>query len=65
RRPMDLGAAAAAVAALSRAAAAHPTVAELEVNPLLVTPGGAYGLDARLVVSPATGGGEGSGGGSP
>lgn len=65
RPPLDLGAAAAAVAALSRAAAAHPAVAELEVNPLLVTPSGAYGLDARLVVSPAAGGGEGGGGGSP
>jgi acyl-CoA synthetase (NDP forming) len=47
--PADLDAAAAAVAALSRVAAAHPEIAELEVNPLLVLPEGAVGLDARVV----------------
>ena len=50
RPPLDLSAAARAVAALSRAAAACPAVAELEVNPLLVLPGGAFGLDARVVL---------------
>jgi acetate---CoA ligase (ADP-forming) len=47
---VDLGAAASAVAALSRVAAAHPEIAELEVNPLLALPGGAVGLDARIVL---------------
>jgi acyl-CoA synthetase (NDP forming) len=49
RPPVDLAAAAAALAALSRVAAAHPELAELEVNPLLATPAGAVALDARFV----------------
>ncbi len=49
RAPLDLTAAAAAVAALSRFAAAHPEIAEVEVNPLLVRSVGAVGLDARIV----------------
>jgi acyl-CoA synthetase (NDP forming) len=49
RPALDVCAAAAALAALSGAAAAHPELAELEVNPLLVTPAGALALDARLV----------------
>jgi acyl-CoA synthetase (NDP forming) len=49
RAPVDLDAAAAAVAALSRIAAAHPELAEVEVNPLLALPDGAVGLDARVV----------------
>jgi hypothetical protein len=49
RPAVDLGAAAAGLAALSRVAAAHPELAELEVNPLLVTPAGAVALDARFV----------------
>jgi acetate---CoA ligase (ADP-forming) len=48
RAPLDVGAAAAALAALSRAAAEHPEIAALEVNPLLVLPDGALALDARL-----------------
>ncbi len=35
---------------LSRVAAAHPEIAEIEINPLLVTPDGAVGLDARIVL---------------
>jgi acetate---CoA ligase (ADP-forming) len=49
RPPLDVPAAARAAAALSRAAAACSGVAELEVNPLLVLPEGAIGLDARVV----------------
>jgi acyl-CoA synthetase (NDP forming) len=50
RAASDLGAAAAAVAALSRVAAEHPEIAEIEVNPLLALPDGALGLDARIVM---------------
>ena len=50
RPAVDIGAAASAVAALSRVAAERPEIAEIEVNPLLVTPGGALGLDARIVL---------------
>ena len=48
RPPLDAAAAAAALAALSRVAAEHPEIAAIEVNPLLVLPDGALGLDARL-----------------
>ena len=48
RPPLDVGAAAAALAALSRVAAEHPEIAAIEVNPLLVLPDGALGLDARV-----------------
>jgi succinyl-CoA synthetase beta subunit len=50
RSPLDVGAAAAALAALSRIAATHPELAELEINPLLVLPAGALALDARAVL---------------
>jgi acetate---CoA ligase (ADP-forming) len=49
RPPVDLGAAAEAVAAVSRVAAEHPELAELEVNPLLALPEGALALDARAL----------------
>ena len=49
RPPLDVSAAARAVSALSHFAAAHPELAEVEVNPLLVRPEGAVGLDARIV----------------
>jgi len=49
--PLDVAAAAHAVAALSRFAAAHPEIAEVEVNPLLVRREGAVGLDARTVLA--------------
>jgi acyl-CoA synthetase (NDP forming) len=48
RPALDVRAAAAALAALSRVAAEHPELAAIEVNPLLVLPAGALGLDARL-----------------
>ncbi|MFI8961704.1 acetate--CoA ligase family protein [Streptomyces sp. NPDC053493] len=49
--PVDLEAAAEALCALTRAAAGHPELAELEVNPLLVHPGGALALDAHGVLT--------------
>jgi acetate---CoA ligase (ADP-forming) len=52
RREVDLDAAASAVAALSRVAAAHPEIAEIEINPLLALPDRALGLDARVVRRP-------------
>jgi acyl-CoA synthetase (NDP forming) len=53
RPPLDVAALAHAAAALSRLAAAHPEIAEIEINPLLVTADGAVGLDARVVRSSA------------
>ena len=49
RAPLAVRAAAEAAAALSRVAAEHPELAEVEVNPLLVTRSAAIGLDARIV----------------
>src|SRR5262249_29047269 len=51
RPPLDISAAARAASALSHFAAAHPEIAEVEVNPLLVRPEGAVGLDARMVLA--------------
>jgi acyl-CoA synthetase (NDP forming) len=52
RPEVDLEAAASAVAALSRVTAAHPEIAEIEINPLLALPEGVLGLDARIVMHP-------------
>lgn len=49
RAPVDVAAVARVAAALSRLAADHPEIAEIEVNPLLATAEGAIGLDARVV----------------
>jgi acetate---CoA ligase (ADP-forming) len=49
RPPCDVRAAAEAAVALSRVAASHPDIAEIEINPLLVTPDGAVALDARVI----------------
>lgn len=49
RPPVDLPAAARALAALSTVATAHPEIAECEINPLLVTRRGCLALDARIV----------------
>jgi acyl-CoA synthetase (NDP forming) len=49
RPAVDVSAAAEAVAALSSLAASRPDLAEIEINPLLVTPSGALALDARVV----------------
>ena len=54
RATCDVRSAAAAAAALSRAAAAHPGIAEIEINPLLVTPSGAVALDARVIENAET-----------
>ena len=53
RPALDLQAAARAVAALSLLAAAHPELAELEANPLLVLRSGCVALDARAVPAAA------------
>jgi acetate---CoA ligase (ADP-forming) len=50
RPPLDVDAAARAASALSQLAAATPAIAEVEVNPLVVTPRGAVALDARIVL---------------
>jgi acyl-CoA synthetase (NDP forming) len=49
RPAVDLDAAAAVVAAVSRLLAEHPEVAECEVNPLRVGPDGAVAVDALVV----------------
>ncbi|WP_405565040.1 acetate--CoA ligase family protein [Streptomyces sp. NBC_01180] len=51
RPPVDIAALAEAVAAITAVAAEHPEITELEVNPLLATPGGCLGLDARIVLA--------------
>jgi hypothetical protein len=51
RPALAVSSAARAVAAVSRFAAAHPEVSELEINPLLVTPSRAVALDARIVTT--------------
>jgi succinyl-CoA synthetase beta subunit len=56
RPALDIRAAAAALASLSCVAASHPEIAELEINPLLMTPEAVLGLDVRIVV--AENGGE-------
>ncbi|MFF3495326.1 acetate--CoA ligase family protein [Streptomyces sp. NPDC002795] len=48
---VHLEAAVAAVCAVAQAAADHPELTDLEVNPLLVHPGGAIALDAHAVVT--------------
>ncbi|MFF2198084.1 acetate--CoA ligase family protein [Streptomyces sp. NPDC058157] len=51
RPALDVAAAAAVVERVTTVAAAHPEIAELEVNPLLVRPDGALALDARAVLA--------------
>ncbi len=50
RAPVDLSALAEVVARVSRLAAAHPELVELELNPVLAGPGGVLALDARVVL---------------
>lgn len=47
---VDLSSAVRALAALSHVAAERSEISEIEINPLLVTPDGAVGLDARVVL---------------
>jgi succinyl-CoA synthetase beta subunit len=49
RPPLHVQDAAAAIATLSLVAASRPDLAEIEINPLLVTPSGALALDARAL----------------
>jgi acyl-CoA synthetase (NDP forming) len=51
RPPLALEAAATFAARFSALAAAHPEIAEIEVNPLLVLPGRVVALDARIVLT--------------
>lgn len=51
REPVDLVALATTVARVSEVAAAHPDLAELELNPVHAGTGGAVALDARLVLA--------------
>jgi acyl-CoA synthetase (NDP forming) len=48
RPPVDLDAASRLIALVTQIAVARPDIAELEVNPVLVTPTGALALDARI-----------------
>ncbi|GAA3369766.1 hypothetical protein GCM10017744_090790 [Streptomyces antimycoticus] len=50
RPAADLDALAHTIAVITEVAAAHPEIAELEVNPLLATARGCQGLDARIVL---------------
>ena len=50
RSPIDLDATAELVSSLSRFAAAHPEVGEVECNPVAATSVGATALDARIIL---------------
>lgn len=51
RPAVDVAAAAEAIERITTVAAAHPEIAELEVNPLLVRPDGVLALDSRAVLA--------------
>jgi acetate---CoA ligase (ADP-forming) len=51
--PLDVAAAARCLSAVSCAVAEHPELVEVEINPLLVTPTEAIGLDARIITGPS------------
>jgi acyl-CoA synthetase (NDP forming) len=54
RGPLHVSGAAGGLSAVSRLIAAHPELAEIEINPLLVTPTQAIGLDARAIATSST-----------
>lgn len=54
RPRLNLTATAALVSELSRFAAAHPEISEIECNPVAVTPQEVIALDARIILSPAS-----------
>lgn len=49
--PADLTAAATVIEQITTVAAAHPEIAEIEINPLLVRPDGAIALDSRIILA--------------
>ncbi|MGW7370249.1 acetate--CoA ligase family protein, partial [Streptomyces sp. NPDC054841] len=51
RPAVDVAAAADVIERITTVAAAHPEIAELEVNPLLVRPDGVLALDSRAVLA--------------
>ncbi|WP_328665926.1 acetate--CoA ligase family protein [Streptomyces sp. NBC_00322] len=51
RPALDVAAAAEVIERITTVAAAHPEIAELEVNPLLVRPDGVLALDSRAVLA--------------
>lgn len=51
RPAVDVSAAAEAIERITAFAAAHPEIAELEINPLLVRPDGVLALDSRAVLA--------------
>ncbi len=53
RPALAVSAAAGVLSALSQAAARRPEIAEVEINPLLVTADEALGLDARIILADA------------
>ena len=53
RPALAVSAAAGVLSALSQAAARRPEIAEVEINPLLVTVDEALGLDARIILADA------------
>ncbi len=52
RPVVNVAAVATLIAELSRFAAAHPEIAEIECNPVAVTPRDAIALDARMILHP-------------
>jgi acyl-CoA synthetase (NDP forming) len=55
RGPLDTNALADVMVAVGELFRAYPEVQELDVNPLLVLPDGAWALDARIAVAPPAG----------
>lgn len=51
RPPADEGAVVRVLMGLSRLVAEHPGVEEVDLNPVLAGPGGAFAVDARVIVS--------------